>query len=117
MGAYRLSMCACVLTLLTAAPTEASNYDGQWSVQLTTETGACGLSYQGTLSVSGGRIQDAGIFMQTAGTVDQGGRVNIHITRGADRLAAGGLLQGHAGGGQWNLPSQQCSGHWRAARV
>jgi hypothetical protein len=117
MGAFRLSVCACVLAFCATAPTEASNYDGQWSVQLTTERGACGLSYQGMLSVSGGRIQEANMFMQTAGTVDQSGRVSIHITRGADRLAAGGKLEGRAGGGQWSLPSQQCSGRWNAARV
>jgi hypothetical protein len=117
MGAYRLSVCAFALAICAAAPSEASNYDGQWSVQLTTEQGTCGLTYQGTLSVAGGRIQDAGIFMQTAGTVDPAGRVSIRITRGTDRLAAGGTLQGQAGGGQWNLPSQQCSGRWRAARV
>jgi hypothetical protein len=117
MGAIRLSMCACVLAIAATAPSEASNFDGQWSVQLTTEQGACGLNYQGTLSVLGGRIQDAGIFMQTAGTVDQSGRVSIRITRGEDRLAAGGMLQGRAGSGQWKLPSQQCSGHWHAARV
>jgi hypothetical protein len=117
MGAFRLSMCASVLAICAAAPSEASNYDGQWSVQLTTEQGTCGLSYQGTLNVAGGRIQDSGMFMQTAGSVDQSGRVLIQIVRGSDRLAAGGQLQGHAGSGKWNLPSQQCSGHWQAARV
>jgi hypothetical protein len=117
MGALRLSLFACAFAFVTTASSEAGNYDGQWTVQLSTEQGTCGLKYQGTLSVAGGRIQDAGMFIQTAGTVDPSGHVSIRITRGADLLAAGGKLQGQAGGGQWNLPSQQCSGRWQAARV
>ena len=117
MGAFRLSLCACTFALLTTLPTEAGNYDGQWSVQLSTDQGGCALNYQGTLSVAGGRIQDSGLFVQAAGTVDPSGRVSIRITRGADALAAAGKLQGEAGGGQWHLPSQQCSGRWRAARA
>jgi hypothetical protein len=117
MGAFRLSLCACAFALLATAPSEAGSYDGQWTVQLSTEQGACALQYQGTLKVADGRIQDSGMFIQTAGTVDPSGRVSIRIMRGAELLAAGGKLQGQAGSGQWNLPSKQCSGRWQAARV
>jgi hypothetical protein len=117
MGALRLSLCACAFAFVTTVSSQAGNYDGQWSVQLSTEQGSCGLQYQGTLSVAGGRIQDAGVFIQTAGTVDPSGHVSIRITRGADSLAAGGKLQGQAGGGKWNLSTQQCSGRWQATRV
>ena len=94
-----------------------ANYDGPWSVELSTEQGQCGLNYKGQLNVAGGRIAESGMFVQTSGAVDPSGRVAISMTRGSDRLAAGGRLQGASGGGQWHSPTQQCSGRWRAARL
>lgn len=116
MGASRLSLFAGLVAILSFAPVEAGNYDGSWSVELATEQGQCGLSYKGTLNVTGGRIADSGLFVKTSGAVDPNGRVALQITRGSDQLSAGGTLKGATGAGQWNSPTQQCSGRWHAAR-
>jgi hypothetical protein len=116
MGASRLSLFAGMIAALSFAPVEAGNYDGSWSVELSTEQGQCGLSYKGTVNVNGGRIADSGLFVKTSGAVDPAGRVALQITRGSDQLSAGGVLKGASGAGQWNLATQQCSGRWRAAR-
>lgn len=116
MGASRLSLFAGMVAILSFVPVEAGNYDGSWSVELATEQGQCGLSYKGTLNVTGGRIADSGLFVKTSGAVDPSGRVALQITRGSDQLSAGGTLKGATGAGQWNSPTQQCSGRWHAAR-
>jgi hypothetical protein len=116
MGAKRLSLFACAFASLSLLPVQAGNYDGKWSVELSTEQGQCGLNYKGMLNVADGRIADAGMFIKTSGAVDPTGRVAIQITRGSDSLSAGGVLKGSTGDGKWNSSSQQCSGRWRAAR-
>ena len=117
MSARRLSIFACAVALLSFVPAEAGNYDGAWSVELSTEQGQCGLNYKGMVNVYGGRISESGLFMQTSGAVDAAGRVALRITHGSDQLAAGGVLRGTLGVGQWSSPTQQCSGRWHAARV
>ena len=117
MGARSLAIFASTIAFLSLTPVQAGNYDGPWSVELSTEQGQCGLNYKGQLNVSGGRIAESGLFVQTSGAVDPSGHVAIRMTHGSDRLAAGGLLKGASGGGQWHSPTQQCSGRWRAARL
>jgi len=117
MGARSLGIFASTIALLSLTPAQAGNYDGPWSVELSTEQGQCGLNYKGQLNVAGGRIAESGMFVQTSGAVDPSGRVAISMTHGSDRLAAGGTLKGASGGGQWHSPTQQCSGRWRAARL
>ena len=67
MGASRLSLFAGMIAVLSLAPVEAGNYDGSWSVEMSTEQGQCGLSYKGTLNVAGGRIAESGLFDQAGG--------------------------------------------------
>ncbi len=101
----------------SVSPALAGGYDGSWSVELTTTNGSCALAYRGLINVNGGQINQSGLFMQAAGVVDGSGRVALNITKGNDRLAAGGHLKAQAGSGSWNLPSQQCAGQWRATKV
>jgi hypothetical protein len=117
MGVRSLLLFTSTIALLSLTPVQAGNFDGPWSVELSTEQGQCGLNYKGQLNVSAGHIAESGMFVQTSGAVDASGRVAIHMTHGSDRLAAGGRLQGASGGGQWHSPTQQCSGRWRAARL
>ncbi len=117
MGARSLAIFASTIAVLSITPLQAGNYDGPWSVELSTEQGQCGLNYKGQVNVSGGHIAESGLFVQTSGAVDPSGRVAIRMIHGSDQLAAGGRLQGASGGGQWHSPTQQCSGRWRAARL
>ena len=117
MGARSLAFFASTIALLSLTSVQAGNYDGPWSVELSTEEGQCGLNFKGQLTVSGGHIAESGLFVQASGAVDPSGRVAIRMTHGSDRLAAGGVLKGASGGGQWHSPTKQCSGRWRAARL
>ena len=117
MRSRSLAILASAVAALSLSPAQAGNYDGPWSVELSTEQGQCGLNYKGQLNVAGGRIAESGLFVQASGAVDPSGRVAIQMTRGSDQLAAGGVLNGASGGGRWHSPTQQCSGRWRAARL
>ena len=118
MGARSLAILTGTIALLSLPSAQAGgNYDGPWSVELSTEQGQCGLNYKGQVNVSGGHIAESGMFVQAAGAVDPSGRVALRMTRGSDHVAAGGHLKGDSGGGRWHSPTQQCSGRCRAARL
>jgi hypothetical protein len=98
-------------------PARAGNFDGSWSVELSTENGQCGLNYKGQISVSNGRINEDGLFVQAAGLVDRAGKVTLRVSRGSDWLSASGALTAQNGSGRWAAHAQPCSGRWRATRL
>ena len=102
-------------TTLATLPAQAGNYDGTWSVSVVTEQGSCD-AYRWNLGIAGGRIDERGLLAQATGKVDPRGMVHVTFTRGSDQLAASGVLTGLDGSGSWNLPSRQCSGHWKAEK-
>jgi hypothetical protein len=99
-----------------ASASAAGSFDGQWSVQLTTQHGDCDPSYSWSVAVTDGRISDAGMFMQAAGAIDRRGRVQIRIIHGSDVVAASGRVSGEFARGAWLSPTRQCSGAWSAQR-
>jgi hypothetical protein len=60
MSARSLAIFASTIAFLSLTPVQAGNYDGPWSVELSTEQGQCGLNYKGQLNVAGGRIARRG---------------------------------------------------------
>lgn len=109
-GAAVLVVCGC-----SVAAAEA--FDGSWAVELRTEKGSCDPSRSTTLSVQGGRIEEAGMVVSARGTVDHRGRVVVQVSGGGDSMAARGTLVRNAGSGTWVSPSRQCSGRWSAIRA
>ena len=94
----------------------ADRFDGRWSVQLVTEQGGCDASYNWSVAVNNGQIQNGGFFVQTAGSIDPRGRVVLQVTHGSDVVAASGRASGQTAQGAWRSPTMQCSGAWRAER-
>ena len=107
---------AAVAFLGLAGPAGAQDFDGKWSVRLTTISGSCDASLSTTVGVSGGRIADAGMFLSTHGSVDNSGHLAIRAAGGGYTLAASGKLAAQGGSGTWTSPSHQCSGRWVASR-
>jgi hypothetical protein len=110
--------CACALASISATlPASAgAPYDGKWAVALVTERGACDQAISWSVAVTDSRIQDSGMFVQSAGYVDGRGRVTLQLTHGSDVVAAAGSISGTVATGTWQSPTKQCSGHWRAVR-
>ncbi|MDB5569411.1 MAG: hypothetical protein JWN93_594 [Hyphomicrobiales bacterium] len=104
---------AAPLTTAQAGP----SYDGKWSVQIITEKGWCDV-YRYNIGVAGGRITEVGAPGATAnGRIDQGGRVNVQLAKGADVISVTGAVTGASGGGAWTLPNRSCAGRWRAEKL
>src|SRR6202790_4613682 len=109
----RISLFACALTALAAAPAAAQTpYDGLWNVTIVTKTGTCEPSVRSTLTVADGKISASGA--NVSGSIGREGLVRVSI----NGAYANGQLSGNAGWGKWNGASAgvPCSGRWEASR-
>jgi hypothetical protein len=109
---------ACVALSTAAASAKSADYAGSWNVLITGSTGECEGAFRYTLNISrDGSISYGGPSNFTAtGRVDEAGRVQVRISRGADAAEGSGRLQARAGRGTWRAPSTGCSGAWRAEK-
>jgi hypothetical protein len=105
--------CASALAAGVTAPAFAqSPYDGQWHVTIVTKSGGCEPTASSTLTVSDGKISDAG--GNVSGSIGREGLVRVSI----NGAYANGQINGNAGSGKWNGASGgiPCSGRWEASR-
>jgi len=112
-----LAMAAGLLCAGAAART--SNFDGNWSVLVITESGTCDAAYRYGVSVQNGAVHyrgESGIAV--SGSVDDSGRVSVAIGRGDQRAEGSGRLTADSGSGTWSGSSQssRCRGRWEAER-
>ena len=104
-----------------AAPAKAG-FDGLWSVLVITEAGTCDRAYRYSLRVAKGSVRyegDPGGFeVDVSGRIDDGGRVNVSISRGQQSANGSGRLSTDRGAGTWRgkSPTAECSGRWEAER-
>jgi len=104
--------------LLISPAAAQAQFDGNWSVTITTEVGTCVQSRRVVVLVSDGVVTYAGAEQVTAdGRVGQNGIVNVAFAYENDRLEAGGSVSGGLGSGSWTSPSSNCSGSWIARRA
>ena len=104
----RLAIAAAAV--LAAGAAEAANFDGSWSVLLSTSKGNCDKVYRFPVRVEGGRINYAGQTGATAqGGVTPNGKVTATFMYGQDTLSANGMVRGETGQGNWRSPSRSCS--------
>ena len=109
----------------SAVPQSASarsGFDGVWSVLIITDSGECDCAYRYSLRVNRGAVQyqgdPGGLDVDVSGRIDEGGRVNVSISRGQQRADGTGRLGNDRGAGTWKgrSPTAQCSGRWEAER-
>lgn len=107
-----------VLTPLGFA--QAAAFDGNWSVLVITEKGACDQGYRYEVAVGGGKVTYRGAEAVTMnGTVAPNGAVKVSVAGGGSRMAQGsGTLLAQSGSGKWSGKSQggECTGRWEAER-
>jgi len=103
------------------APTGASamrgNFDGGWSVQITTTRGTCSSGVGFGVEVRGGVVRAAG-GLDVQGSVAANGATRVRIASGNQSASGSGRLSGNSGGGTWTGVGSQgtCSGSWSATR-
>ena len=96
-----------------------SAYDGDWSVLLVANSGACGPTYRYGAQIANGKvIYDGGGTITMQGRVTPKGAVRV-VVRSGDQWAEGsGRLTNIGGGGVWRGQgmSGSCAGTWAAER-
>ena len=110
------------LLLAVAAPSFsalAEAADGNWSVLVITEKGACDRGYRYAVAVADGQVRYQGdTAVSLSGTVAPDGVVKVSIKFGGQAANGTGRLAGNAGAGIWRGQgsSGECAGRWEAER-
>ena len=102
-----------------SAAARVAVFYGTRSVLIVTEKGDCDTAYRYAVSVTGGKVRNAGDSgFDLGGTVTADGAVTVSIRRG-DRAATGsGRLAEQTGEGTWHGVGAHgaCAGRWEAER-
>lgn len=105
--------------LSSVAVARTSDYDGNWTVLVITESGSCDRAYRYGVNVENGAVHYRGESgVAVSGRVENNGRVTVTIGRGEQRAQGTGRLSGASGEGTWSgtSASSQCRGRWEAER-
>jgi hypothetical protein len=105
---------------LASAPASArSAFDGQWSVLIVTNSGACDRAYRYGLSIQNGAvIYHGSAAVNVAGRVANNGVVQVRVWAGQQGASGSGRLSRSDGSGTWRGTGSMgtCSGVWTAER-
>jgi len=96
-----------------------TNYDGNWSVLIVTNSGPCDRGYRYGLSIRGGRVFYQGsASVNVDGSVSGNGVVRVRVSAGSQGATGVGRLSRDYGEGSWRGlgSSGSCSGTWTAER-
>ncbi len=107
-----------VLVLTPEAQAQTNRFDGNWSVEVVTEQGACDRAYRYPVIVQNGQARYGGPeSFNVNGRVQSNGSVSASISRGQDRANVSGRLSGANGRGTWTTSGGRvCSGYWNAEK-
>jgi hypothetical protein len=92
-----------------------SNFDGAWSVVISTRSGACDPQYRFGVQIINGNVVHEG---ETTGRVASNGSVQVAIAQGDQRANGQGRLSRDYGSGVWRGigSAGDCAGTWVAER-
>jgi hypothetical protein len=102
-----------------SAAANAADYDGDWTVLVTTKEGTCDRSSSYDVSVSHGHILfNSHTSVTLSGTVSPQGAVSVSIRHFDEGANGSGRLTEHTGIGGWRGAGKDgvCSGRWEAHR-
>jgi hypothetical protein len=106
--------------IVAAAPAGArSDFDGNWSVAIRTERGACDPGYRFEVRVENGKITYRGAEpVDLSGNVQPNGLVRVNVRNDVQFATVAGRLARDRGTGTWQgkLSSGDCTGTWKAER-
>lgn len=107
----------CIATLPDMASAQRM-FDGNWSVLVVTEQGACDRAYRYGIAIRSGRVIYEGGVVNFTGRVAANGAVSVRVSSGSAFAAGSGRLNRNAGRGRWSGRSggDRCSGYWTAER-
>jgi hypothetical protein len=94
-------------------------HDGNWSVLVITEKGACDRGFRYSVAVANGKVRYRGdTSVNFNGTVEPSGAVKVSIRIGEQGANGTGRLTANGGTGTWRSVGKgaDCAGRWEAER-
>jgi len=117
-GFVRASLLALILAAATADLAAASTvYDGQWSLTISTERGACDSTYHFVVDINNGVVSHPNL-VRLRGRVAKGGSVRVTVAAAGKSASGSGRMNRTSGRGHWTgySGSDRCSGSWSAQK-
>jgi hypothetical protein len=115
-----LAAFALALTCVAVAGTASARtvYDGDWSVLIVSNSGACSGSYRYGVQIADGTLLYGGGMITMQGRVTPRGAVRVLVQSGGQWANGSGHLTRSHGGGVWKGQgtSGTCAGTWVAER-
>src|SRR3954467_385833 len=96
-----------------------TNYDGNWSVLIVTNSGPCDRAYRYGLSIRDGKVFNEGsAAVNGDGRVAPNGLVRVRVWAGSQSASGAGRLSSNYGSGNWrgSGSASSCAGSWTAER-
>ena len=119
MGQFRKSVIAIRILLLvglpTATPAAAATFDGEWNVQISSTSNACGSGATVSIGINNGQVASTNAMMKASGRVAEAGNIAVTLVSGIKRATGFGHLSATSGSGTWR--GALCSGTWTAQRI
>jgi hypothetical protein len=110
------AICAASIANVAAASTI---YDGEWSVLIVTDSGACDRAYRYGVQINNGIVNYlGGGGVAFKGRVASNGSVRVNVVAGNNEASGQGRMSRNAGQGRWGGHSATgtCKGYWTAER-
>lgn len=111
--------CAAIATPALARSSARNAFDGDWSVVIMTQNGACDQSLRYGVQISNGAVLNNGAAaVDIQGRVNPSGMVRVNVQAGGQWASGSGRLDLARGGGVWQGQGSAgaCSGTWVAQR-
>jgi hypothetical protein len=118
--ALKLFVLAAIASAVSATALARSPYDGAWSVQIMTRSGACDPSSRFGVQIINGRVVGpGGNGAAVGGQVSRAGAVSVSVREQGQWASGSGRLAGSRGSGFWRGQGSRgtCAGSWVAQRT
>ena len=118
-SSFALAGLTLAATLVSTPAPARTNFDGNWSVLIVTQSGPCDRAYRYGVSIRNGAVLYTGsLAVNMNGRVSNSGQVNVRVSAGSQGASGTGRLSRNNGSGQWRGIGSMgsCSGTWTAER-
>ena len=106
------------LALTGGTVSAQQQFNGDWSIEVITESGSCDRAYRFPVVIQNGQVRYGGPErVNVSGAVTPTGDIRGSVGRGSAQANVMGRLSGRSGSGTWaGSGSLRCSGQWRAEK-
>jgi hypothetical protein len=116
-GVSTLLLALGVAVGLAGTVAAGSNFDGVYTVDVTTDVGTCAKTSRGTVTIQDGHVVATSLGNATAyGLVATDGAISLQFHAGEELAHVAGYAKARKAKGTWSAPVSQCGGRWQAER-